>query len=121
MVLRHHVKVFSAGKSKEEWGKELSIVGDFGYIDANNRYMEKLLSVEFLGVLALTIIVSALVALVAIRKKIGYWWAFVVCFALSMILVMARLPFPLWIASSVCLVAFAAWPKRDLAAEAKNR
>jgi hypothetical protein len=83
--------------------------------------MDHFFTIEFLGVLVMTVVVSALVALVALRKKIGYWRAFLLCVALSMALVFARLPFPIWIASSICLIAFAAWPKRDLSVEAKNR
>jgi hypothetical protein len=82
--------------------------------------MGDLFSLEFLGVLVLAIVISAMVALVAIRKKIGYGWAFVTSFLLSLVFIFARLPYPIWISAAICLVAFVLWPKRNLAMEAKN-
>lgn len=82
--------------------------------------MEHFLTVEFLGVLVLTIIVSAVVALMARHKTLGYGWAFFICFALSIFLVLMRLPFPIPIAAFMSAAVFFVWPKKDMSAEAKN-
>jgi hypothetical protein len=75
---------------------------------------------EFLWVFLLALVVSALVALIAIKKSLGYGKAFLLCLALTIVLILARLPFPVWIAAFISAVTFIVWPKRDMSIEAKN-
>ena len=49
-------------------------------------------SVAFAGVLVLMVVLSAVVALVALRKRLGYWRAFLIVLGFSLLLVVARIP-----------------------------
>jgi hypothetical protein len=70
-------------------------------------------SIEALGSYATALAISALVSLVAITKKIGYFPALLLSFVLALLLILARIPYPLWISSCISLFAFLIWPSSE--------
>jgi uncharacterized membrane protein YccC len=61
----------------------------------------------------LALIAAAIVSLPAMNKRIGYGLACIMAFALSFVLIVLHIPYPLWFSSVFCLVAYIKWPRAE--------